>query len=38
MTFHPVIALLLFPAMIVLREIGRRLRRRHGTTEGSSAI
>jgi hypothetical protein len=38
MNFHPMSALLLFPAMIVLLEAGRRLRRRHGAVEGSSAI
>jgi hypothetical protein len=36
--FPATAALLLFPAMIVLLEAGRRLRIRHGPTEGSSAI
>lgn len=38
MTFYPLSALLLFPAMIVLLEVGRRMRKRHGPTESSSAI
>ena len=38
MTFHPTMALLLFPAMILLLELGRRLRRSGGTATGSSAI
>jgi hypothetical protein len=38
MSFHPLSALLLFPAMIVLLEVGRRLRKRHGVMDGSSAI
>jgi hypothetical protein len=38
MNFHPASALLLFPAMILLLELGRRLRRSGGTSEGSSAI
>src|SRR5579875_247279 len=38
MAFYPMSALLLLPAMIVLLEVGRRLRRRHGVMEGSSAI
>jgi hypothetical protein len=38
MNFHPTSALLLFPAMILLLELGRRLRRRRGGAEGSSAI
>ena len=38
MNFHPTSAFLLFPAMILLLALGRRLRRREGTTEGSNAI
>ena len=38
MNFHPMSALLLFPAMILLLELGRRLRRRRAGAEGSSAI
>jgi hypothetical protein len=38
MDFHPTSALLLFPAMILLLELGRRLRRRRAVAEGSSAI
>lgn len=38
MNLHPTIAFLLFPAMILLLELGRRLRRRRGTAEGSSTI
>ena len=38
MTFHPLSALLLLPAMILLLELGRRLRRKHGEVAGSSAI
>ena len=38
MNFHPASALLLFPAMILLLELGRRLRRSGGTATGSSAI
>ena len=39
MTIFPGLgALLLFPAMLILLEAGRRLRGRRGTTEGSSAI
>jgi hypothetical protein len=34
----PASALLLFPAMILLLELGRRLRRRGATSEGSNAI
>jgi hypothetical protein len=37
-TFPAMAALLLFPAMLVLLETGRRLRKRHGAIEGSSAI
>ena len=37
-TFLPTSAFLLFPAMILLLEVGRRLRRRRGSAEGSSAI
>ncbi|MFL6429506.1 MAG: hypothetical protein ACJ71S_14770 [Acidobacteriaceae bacterium] len=37
-TFLPTSAFLLFPAMILLLEVGRRLRRRRGSEEGSSAI
>ncbi|HEY3989302.1 MAG TPA: hypothetical protein VGM02_08395 [Acidobacteriaceae bacterium] len=38
MSFHPIIALLLFPAMILLLAFGRHLRRRRSGAEGSSAI
>ena len=38
MNFHPASALLLFPAMVLLLELGRRLRRRRAGAEGSSAI
>jgi hypothetical protein len=38
MNFHPASALLLFPAMILLLELGRRLRRGGGASAGSSAI
>ena len=38
MNFHPASALLLLPAMILLLELGRRLRRRRTGGEGSSAI
>jgi hypothetical protein len=38
MNFPPTSALLLFPAMVLLLELGRRLRRRRGAVEGSSAI
>jgi hypothetical protein len=38
MSFPPTSALLLFPAMVLLLELGRRLRRRRGAVEGSSAI
>jgi hypothetical protein len=38
MTFNPSSAFLLFPAMIVLLEVGRRLRRRHAEAVVSSAI
>jgi hypothetical protein len=38
MNFHPMSAFLLLPAMILLLELGRRLRRRRATAEGSSAI
>jgi hypothetical protein len=38
MNFHPMSALLLLPAMILLLELGRRLRRRRTGGEGSSAI
>ena len=38
MNFHPASALLLFPAMILLLELGRRLRRSGSTATGSSAI
>jgi hypothetical protein len=37
-TFPATAALLLFPAMLVLLEAGRRLRRRHGSADSSSAI
>src|SRR5581483_1801980 len=37
-TFPATTALFLFPAMLVLLEAGRRLRRRHGTADSSSAI
>ncbi len=37
-TFPAMAALLLFPAMLVLLEAGRRLRRRHGVADSSSAI
>ena len=38
MNFHPASAVLLLPAMILLLELGRRLRRRRAGAEGSSAI
>jgi hypothetical protein len=38
MDFHSTSALLLFPAMVLLLEVGRRLRRRRAVAEGSSAI
>jgi hypothetical protein len=38
MNFHPISAFLLLPAMILLLEVGRRLRRRRAAAEGSSAI
>jgi hypothetical protein len=38
MNFHPTSAFLLLPAMILLLELGRRLRRRRAAAEGSSAI
>jgi hypothetical protein len=38
MNFSPWTALLLFPAMLVLLEVGHRLRLRRATAEGSSAI
>jgi hypothetical protein len=38
MDIHPTIAFLLFPAMILLLEVGRHLRRRRGAAETSSAI
>ena len=38
MNFYPASALLLFPAMILLLELGRRLRRRGAMSEGDSAI
>jgi hypothetical protein len=38
MSFHPAIALLLFPAMVVLLEAGHWLRSRRGDVEGHSAI
>jgi hypothetical protein len=38
MNFHPMSAFLLLPAMILLLELGRRLRRRRAAAEGSSAI
>lgn len=38
MTFNPYSAFLLFPAMIVLLEVGRRLRRRHAEAVVSNAI
>jgi hypothetical protein len=38
MNFHPTSAFLLFPAMILLLALGRRLRRREDTAAGSSAI
>jgi hypothetical protein len=38
MTFYPISAFVLLPAMIILLEVGRRLRKRHGESEGSSAI
>ena len=38
MIFYPTSALLLLPAMILLLELGRRLRRRRAVAEGSSAI
>ena len=38
MNFHPMSALLLLPAVILLLELGRRLRRRRTGGEGSSAI
>jgi hypothetical protein len=38
MTFHPVSALLLLPAMLVLLALGRRLRRRNGSVVESSSI
>ncbi|HEY1965996.1 MAG TPA: hypothetical protein VGG59_13740 [Acidobacteriaceae bacterium] len=36
MTLHPAISFLLFPAMIVLLELGRRQRRRHESEESST--
>lgn len=38
MTFLPATALLLFPAMILFLEVGRRLRNRCSASEGNSAI
>jgi hypothetical protein len=38
MKFYPASAVLLFPAMILLLELGRRLRRRGATSEGGNAI
>ena len=38
MTFNPSSAFLLLPAMIVLLEVGRRLRRQHADAVVSSAI
>ncbi len=38
MTFHPVTALLLLPAMLVLLTLGRRLRDREGRVADSSSI
>jgi hypothetical protein len=38
MDFHPIIAFLLFPAMILMLELGRQFRRRRAAAEGSSAI
>jgi hypothetical protein len=38
MNFHPTSAFLLLPAMILLLELGRRLRRRRAAAEGSSPI
>jgi hypothetical protein len=38
MNFHPTSAFLLFPAMILLLELGRRLRRRRAAADSSSAI
>jgi hypothetical protein len=38
MDFHPTIAFLLFPAMILLLELGRYLRRRLDATEANSAV
>jgi hypothetical protein len=38
MTFSPAFALFLFPAMILMLEAGRRLRRRRATTESNGTI
>jgi hypothetical protein len=38
MTFTPVTALLLFPAMVVLLQVGRRIRRSHTKSAANSAI
>ena len=38
MNFYPASAVLLFPAMILLLELGRRLRRREAMSAGGSAI
>jgi hypothetical protein len=38
MNFSPLAASLLFPAMLILLEVGRRLRRRRSPVEGSNAI
>ncbi len=37
MTFLPITALLLFPAMLLLLEVGRRLRNRRSNAEGNTA-
>jgi hypothetical protein len=38
MTFYPISAFGLLPVMIILLEVGRRLRKRRGESEGSAAI
>src|SRR5258708_7991302 len=38
MTFYPISAFVLLPVMVILLEVGRRLRKRRGESEGSAAI